>query len=180
MKLSHSFAVLLLALATTGAVFAKDRELTVTSQASTGHFNAELTVHPLADGSFDDYVRFNTEDLRSVAADLSGTHGVTWGSITLTHGDHTFSDFVSGSSTEKHGTKSGGDDTGYYTLHLTGNVHVESSNPLDHNVGEYHVHVTAEHVTPVPEPETVAMMLAGLGVVGWASRRRTLRTTLVV
>jgi len=28
-------------------------------------------------------------------------------------------------------------------------------------------------VTPVPEPETYALMLAGLGLVGWAVRRRT-------
>jgi hypothetical protein len=28
-------------------------------------------------------------------------------------------------------------------------------------------------VTPVPEPETYALMLAGLGLVGWAARRRT-------
>ena len=27
-------------------------------------------------------------------------------------------------------------------------------------------------VTPIPEPETYALMLAGLGVLGWASRRR--------
>ena len=27
-------------------------------------------------------------------------------------------------------------------------------------------------ITAVPEPETYALMLAGLGVVGWASRRR--------
>ena len=30
-------------------------------------------------------------------------------------------------------------------------------------------------VTPAPEPETYALMLAGLGVVGWAARRRRSR-----
>ena len=27
-------------------------------------------------------------------------------------------------------------------------------------------------VAPIPEPETYALMLAGLGVLGWAARRR--------
>ena len=27
-------------------------------------------------------------------------------------------------------------------------------------------------VTPVPEPETYAMLLAGVGVIGWVARRR--------
>lgn len=31
---------------------------------------------------------------------------------------------------------------------------------------------TAFSITPVPEPETYAMMLAGLGLVGWVARRR--------
>ncbi len=31
---------------------------------------------------------------------------------------------------------------------------------------------TAFTITPVPEPETYALMLAGLGLVGWAARRR--------
>jgi hypothetical protein len=30
-------------------------------------------------------------------------------------------------------------------------------------------------VTAVPEPETYAMMLAGLGLVGWSARRRASR-----
>lgn len=30
-------------------------------------------------------------------------------------------------------------------------------------------------ITAVPEPETYAMMLAGLGLVGWAARRRGVR-----
>jgi hypothetical protein len=33
---------------------------------------------------------------------------------------------------------------------------------------------TADVAAPVPEPETYALMLAGLGVLGWASRRRKL------
>ncbi|RPI47354.1 MAG: PEP-CTERM sorting domain-containing protein [Betaproteobacteria bacterium] len=31
---------------------------------------------------------------------------------------------------------------------------------------------TAFTLAPVPEPETYALMLAGLGMVGWMSRRR--------
>jgi len=35
--------------------------------------------------------------------------------------------------------------------------------------------VAIEEVTPVPEPETWAMLLAGLGVVGFAARRRRMQ-----
>ena len=183
MKLSRKLAVFALAFATAGFAFAKDRALTVTQAASTGHFDAFADVHPLADGSFDDYIHFNTEDLRSVSVALSGSHGISWGAISLTHGDVVDSSFASGSSkTERSGTKSGGEDTGYYTLHLKGTVNDGNDYPApaDHNLGEYHVHITAEQVTPVPEPETFAMLLAGLGIVGWASRRRASLAALAI
>lgn len=39
-------------------------------------------------------------------------------------------------------------------------------------IGLDNVSVVPGAVNPVPEPETYALMLAGLGVVGWAARRR--------
>ena len=35
------------------------------------------------------------------------------------------------------------------------------------------VELTADRVSPIPEPSEYALMLMGLGVVGWAARRRT-------
>ena len=41
------------------------------------------------------------------------------------------------------------------------------------NQPEDGIFVTAEIIrNPVPEPETCALMLAGLGVLGWVQRRR--------
>lgn len=40
-------------------------------------------------------------------------------------------------------------------------------NNLGQGTGDYQINVTS-----VPEPETYAMLLAGLGLVGWAARRR--------
>jgi hypothetical protein len=71
----------------------------------------------------------------------------------------------SGAGDTQHSEFSGG-NSGYFVLHLQG--HVDTG-----HTGDYSVHVTA-----VPEPETVAMLLAGLGVVGWASRRRAARVNL--
>jgi hypothetical protein len=42
-------------------------------------------------------------------------------------------------------------------------------------VANYHSHIAAISITPVPEPETFAMLLAGLGLVGAFARRRNAR-----
>lgn len=44
---------------------------------------------------------------------------------------------------------------------------VSNWNNLGQGTGNYQINVTS-----VPEPETYAMLLAGLGLVGWAARRR--------
>lgn len=43
---------------------------------------------------------------------------------------------------------------------------------LDLNGASKGFDLDAISITPVPEPETYAMMLAGLGIVGWMARRR--------
>lgn len=54
---------------------------------------------------------------------------------------------------------------------LTGFTNVNSVR-LGSFSGAY-VAVDNINVSPVPEPETLAMLLAGLGLVGWVARRRT-------
>lgn len=45
--------------------------------------------------------------------------------------------------------------------------------PMASATGDYRITLTAASgVAPIPEPETYAMMLAGLGLLGFASRRR--------
>ena len=46
---------------------------------------------------------------------------------------------------------------------------------LAFNSTNWGTQISAINVTAVPEPETYALMLAGLGVVGWAARRRRSR-----
>lgn len=60
---------------------------------------------------------------------------------------------------------------GTYTLTLSGSA--ASAPPIQNGSVRYDVAYTAV-ASPVPEPETYALMLAGLGVVGWAARRRKL------
>jgi len=51
-----------------------------------------------------------------------------------------------------------------------GQYHLDISGVLDANLGQYAVSLQA---LPVPEPETYAMLLAGLGLIGFSLRRRS-------
>ncbi len=52
---------------------------------------------------------------------------------------------------------------------LPGQYHLDISGVLGANLGQYSVSL---HALPVPEPETYAMLLAGLGIMGMLARRR--------
>ena len=54
---------------------------------------------------------------------------------------------------------------GTYYVQVAGNIFGKPASSFSGNVS-----LTA--LSPVPEPETYAMMLAGLGMVGFAARRR--------
>jgi CHRD domain len=53
-----------------------------------------------------------------------------------------------------------------------GKAYVNIHTPGTYAAGEIRGFLPAAAVTPVPESETYALMLAGLGVVAWAARRR--------
>lgn len=73
---------------------------------------------------------------------------------------------------------------GNYTLAVTmfaffpaGNLATDfvglvTGDPLDDVTGQWHVNFTGDYVTAVPEPETYAMLLAGLGLLGFMAHRR--------
>lgn len=52
---------------------------------------------------------------------------------------------------------------------LPGQYHLDISGTFGANLGQYSVSLQA---LPVPEPETYAMLLAGLGLVGFSARKR--------
>lgn len=160
MKLRHILAVTTLTLAAAGSALANDRGAITLTNNSSGHKTGSVHIVPLADGSFNDFFHFDSGDLRSISTDISAITGVTWDNATLVDGNLNSYSFT-GSGANRHEEHSGG-DSGYFILHLQGHV-----NTGGQNNGEYSVHVTA-----VPEPETVTMLLAGLGVIGWIGRRR--------
>jgi hypothetical protein len=52
-------------------------------------------------------------------------------------------------------------DSGNYTVHVTGITNLKNA-----------AYLGTVSASPAPEPETYAMLLAGLGVVGFLARRR--------
>lgn len=60
---------------------------------------------------------------------------------------------------------SAGLGAGTYYLQISGNV-------VGNTPAKYYSSITATALAPVPEPETYAMLLAGLGMLGYCARRR--------
>ncbi|MEO8930617.1 MAG: FxDxF family PEP-CTERM protein [Caldimonas sp.] len=56
------------------------------------------------------------------------------------------------------------------TLTVFGAVLGDDGNPA--GMGSYHGTINAATVAAVPEPETYALMLAGIAAIGWGSRRK--------
>lgn len=113
--------------------------------------------------TFELAVKFNSLDFTSLAVWLqtSANTGLLYG-FGVSHAVTATSDFFS--TLEWAGIDSVRDAQG----NLVSNWSVTSASGFDYS------HGYAEQVASVPEAETYAMMLAGLGVVGWAVRRRKL------
>jgi hypothetical protein len=63
-----SIAVLSTLIFSTGGAFARD-STAIMSRNSSGHLETTFGIVPMADGSFDEYVHFNSEELRSISTD---------------------------------------------------------------------------------------------------------------
>ena len=78
---------------------------------------------------------------------------------------------ISNSSSESRGSISATLGKGDYVLTIAGNA-----SPLQSNIpgvtGNYGTYSVYGNLAPVPEPESYAMFLAGLGVIGAVARRR--------
>ena len=68
------------------------------------------------------------------------------------------------------GTVTGNNTTFNFGLLSAGQYHIDFTGTLTGNDGG--AYLAALHLAPVPEPETYAMLLAGLGLMGGIARRR--------
>jgi len=65
-----------------------------------------------------------------------------------------------------------GDANGYRTLELNSDGLADLNDAIEHHYAQWAIGGSFEPTAPIPEPETYALMLAGLGLVGWMARRR--------
>ena len=164
MKLSQVAAASALVLASAGSLAAALGSIDLSS--GSGFFGNT----PIA-GAFVDTLTFTVTTAStfngSITSVVNGTQDVDFMSIVLTPGVLSFA-AVLGDPVEVWATPAAGFGLtpGVYTLTLTGTNSA--------SVGSYagNLAVTPGLPALVPEPETYAMLLAGLGIVGLLARRR--------
>lgn len=128
--------------------------------------------------SFTDTISFSlSSDLSSLTFFVSGFEKLNnkqgeWGGYsfdTLTGSGSGFT--VTAGTNGLTFTSTGALAAGNYAITLQGTA--DKTPNLYQDMFRYDVSYTAVAVSPVPEPETYALMLVGLGVIGYAARRRT-------
>lgn len=143
------------------------------------HDQAELGLgfHITETGSFADIWSFSlnlTSDVSSttVANNLMNVFGIANGRVSLFNGlaNDALADALVGSYAFNGST---GDSVTTFNALSSGNYYYRVTGTLTGPLGgTYALASSAKATPPVPEPETYAMLLAGLGVVGMAVRRR--------
>lgn len=115
--------------------------------------------------TFHDYVSFSTTGLESIIASISGTASKSFTFTSFNLLDSSFSlvstgDIISGGAKASFGVI---DSLG------SGNYYLEIAGKSVGSTTGYSGTIT---VTPVPEPETNALLLAGIGMLGFVARRK--------
>lgn len=115
--------------------------------------------------TFHDYVSFSTTGLESIVSSVSGTGGTSFVFTTFNLLDSTFSlvstgDIYSGGKKASFGSLEGLGSGNYY-LEIEGK-----------SVGATAGYTGTITVTPVPEADSNALMLAGLGILGLITRKK--------
>jgi hypothetical protein len=122
------------------------------------------------DTSFNDYIRFNTEGLQNIVASISGSSSTAFTFETFNLLDANKNLVATGSVLNGTPKVSFGylesAQYGNFFLHVVGN-----------SVGAttgYNGTITTFTAAAVPEPETYALFLAGLGLMGLMGRKKSL------
>ena len=158
-----------LAMLAAASVFVFNANATTTDWGAHGPLEVAAAITPV--GSFEDSYLFSLASAASVFStavsnNLTNVLGLTGGNVVLFRetgavdaavGSFAFND-VTGSISHSFGALAGGDY--YYQVSGTGTG----------SAGGFYT--LSSTVTPVPEPETYALMLAGLGAMGFVARRR--------
>jgi len=161
-------------LAVTTYTYAETYE--IFSTEADGSFNQDYTVNDAIDGHFTDtftfYIDSDSTELNATASDsvtllgqLFGFNNVDFTSATIDGIDLTITTTSDSSEAEAIDFSL---SAGEHTLIITGDV--SGSSPYNYNLDLSPI--AASVVSSVPEPSTYALMLAGLGLVGFVARRR--------
>jgi hypothetical protein len=119
--------------------------------------------------TFDDYIFFSTEGTQNILASVSGTGGTSFSFKEFNLLDSNKNFIASGSVFNSTARISFGS---LESSQLTGNFYLQVVGNSVGTTAGYNGTILTTAVTAVPEAETVALMLSGLGIIGIAGRRK--------
>ncbi|SDK39475.1 PEP-CTERM protein-sorting domain-containing protein [Methylophilus rhizosphaerae] len=117
--------------------------------------------------AFDDYISFSTEGLQNIVASVSGTgsDAFSFDTFSLVDGDKNLVATGSVFNSSAHIAFGALETTQY------GNFYLHVVGTSQGGTAGYNGTIT-NFVAAVPEPETYALMLSGLGIIGLIARRK--------
>jgi hypothetical protein len=142
---------------------------TTTSKWITPLANQGASFDPVTKGTYTWSLSFNLAGFDASTASFSGKFAADNSAVVLLNGHSIGS--ANGFTSFSNFSAASGFNSGLNTLDFV----VTNDGQRTGNPTGLRVEFTASNVTPVPEPETYAMLLAGLGLMGVISRRRAKR-----